>query len=147
MLHHDLSPAALRETFGHYPSGVAALCSIVDGAPEGIVASTFTVGVSVDPPLVVFAAQNNSRTWPLIRDSKRVGVSAFAADQADICRQIAAKTGDRFAGTSLTTTAFGASLLDEAGKVDLAWSDHRAPGPRQGGRALRRPLPWLTEAR
>ncbi|WP_427175110.1 flavin reductase family protein [Arthrobacter sp. 92] len=101
--------------FRHFPSGVAALCSTVDGEPEGIVSSTFTVGVSFDPPLVMFAVQNSSRTWPLIRDSSRIGVSVLAADQADICRQIAAKSGDRFAGVRLTTAPSGAAFLDDAG--------------------------------
>ena len=78
-------------------------------------ASTFTVGVSLDPPLVMFAAQKSSRTWPLIRDSGRIGVSVLAADQADICRQIATKSGTRFAGVRLTTTSSGAVLLDDAG--------------------------------
>lgn len=87
----------------------------MDGAAEGIVASTFTVGVSLNPPLVMFAAQNSSRTWPLIRDGKRIGVSVLAADQAGICRQIAAKAGDRFAGVRLTTTSLGAAFLDGAG--------------------------------
>lgn len=113
-LNDDLSPGALRETFGHFPSGVAALCTTVDGRLEGIVASTFTVGVSLDPPLVMFAAQNSSRTWPLIRTSGRIGVSVLAADQADICRQVAAKSGDRFAGVGRTTTSSGAVLLDYA---------------------------------
>jgi flavin reductase (DIM6/NTAB) family NADH-FMN oxidoreductase RutF len=114
-LNTDISPAALRTAFGHVPSGVAALCSTVDGAPEGIVASTFTVGVSLDPPLVMFAAQNSSRTWPLIRNSEHIGVSVLSADQADVCRQIAAKTGDRFAGARLTTQPSGAAFLDDAG--------------------------------
>lgn len=114
-LNRDLSPDALRVTFGQFPSGVAALCSTVDGKPEGIVASTFTVGVSLDPPLVMFAAQNSSRTWPLIRDSERIGASVLAADQAEVCRQIAAKSGDRFAGALLTTMPSGATFLGEAG--------------------------------
>lgn len=114
-LNRDLSPTALRETFGQYPSGVAALCSTADGTLEGIVASTFTVGVSLDPPLVMFAAQNTSRTWPRIRASERIGVSVMAAEQTGICRQIAAKSGDRFAGARLTTMPSGATFLDEAG--------------------------------
>jgi flavin reductase (DIM6/NTAB) family NADH-FMN oxidoreductase RutF len=113
-LNDDLNPCALREAFGHFPSGVAALCTTVDSGPEGIVVSTFTVGVSLDPPLVMFAAQNSSRTWPLIRNSGRIGVSVLAADQADLCRQVAAKSGDRFTGVRRTTTPFGAVLLDGA---------------------------------
>jgi flavin reductase (DIM6/NTAB) family NADH-FMN oxidoreductase RutF len=114
-LNRDLDPASLRETFGHFPSGVAALCTLVDVAPQGIVASTFTVGVSLDPPLVMFAVQNSSQTWPLIRAGGRIGVSVLAAGQTDACRQIASKSADRFAGIGLTATEQGALFLNDAG--------------------------------
>lgn len=114
-LNHDLDPASLRETFGHVSSGVAALCTLVDGAPQGIAASTFTVGVSLDPPLAMFAVQKSSRTWPLIRAGGRIGVSVLAAGQADACRQIASKSADRFAGLGLTATEQGALFLSDAG--------------------------------
>lgn len=111
----DLDPSSLREAFGHVPSAVAALCTLVDGAPQGIVASTFTVGVSLDPPLVMFAVQNSSRTWPLVRAGGRIGVSVLAASQGDVCRQIASKSAERFAGVDITTTGPGAVFLNDAG--------------------------------
>ncbi|NKX54180.1 flavin reductase family protein [Arthrobacter mobilis] len=113
-LSDDLQPDSLRQAFGRFPSGIAALCSLVDGAPQGIVASSFTVGVSMDPPLVMFAVQNTSRTWPLVRRSGRIGVSVLGTGHDGVCRQIASKTGDRFAGLRLHTTDGGAILLGEA---------------------------------
>jgi flavin reductase (DIM6/NTAB) family NADH-FMN oxidoreductase RutF len=74
-LTNDLQPAALRQAFGRFPSGIAALCAQIDGTPNGIVASSFTVGVSMEPPLVMFAVQNTSRTWPVLRGADRIGVS------------------------------------------------------------------------
>lgn len=115
VLDRDLDPAALREAFGHVPSGVAALCTLVDGAPQGLVASTFTVGVSLDPPLAMFAVQNVSRTWPLVRAGGRIGVSVLAASQSGVCRQIASKSADRFAGVELAATEPGAVFLNDAG--------------------------------
>lgn len=113
-LHDDLQPDTLRKAFGRFPSGIAALCAIVDGAPQGIVASSFTVGVSMDPPLVMFAVQNTSRTWPVVRTAGRIGVSVLGTGHDGVCRQIASKTGDRFAGLELHSTDDGALFLEEA---------------------------------
>ena len=110
----DLQPAALRRAFSRFPSGIAALCAMVDGEPQGIVASSFTVGVSMDPPLVLFAVQNTSRTWPLLRGAARIGVSVLGSGHEGICRQIASKSGDRFAGLSLHTDDSGSLFLDRA---------------------------------
>jgi flavin reductase (DIM6/NTAB) family NADH-FMN oxidoreductase RutF len=113
-LHDDLQPDTLRKAFGRFPSGIAALCAMVDGAPQGIVASSFTVGVSMDPPLVMFAVQNTSRTWPIVRTAGRIGVSVLGAGHDGVCRQIASKSGDRFAGLELHSTDDGALFLEEA---------------------------------
>ncbi|WP_372699550.1 flavin reductase family protein [Arthrobacter sp. JSM 101049] len=110
----DLEPAALRQAFAQHPSGIAALCTIIDGEPQGIVASSFTVGVSMDPPLVMFAVQNTSRTWPVVRQAGRIGVSVLGEGHDGVCRQIASKSGDRFAGLRLDSTDDGALFLHEA---------------------------------
>lgn len=110
----DLQPDVLRNAFAQHPSGIAALCTIVDGKPQGIVASSFTVGVSMDPPLVMFAVQNTSRTWPVVRASQRIGVSILGESHDGVCRQIASKSGDRFAGLRLDSTDDGALFLHEA---------------------------------
>lgn len=113
-LETDLQPNALRQAFGRFPSGIAALCAEIDGAPQGIVASSFTVGVSMDPPLVMFAVQNTSRTWPVLRTAGRIGVSVLGTGHDGVCRQIASRDGDRFAGLSLHEAETGALFLDEA---------------------------------
>ncbi|UPO78390.1 flavin reductase family protein [Arthrobacter sp. Helios] len=112
-LETDLQPTALRRAFGRFPSGIAALCAEIDGVPQGIVASSFTVGVSMEPPLVMFAVQNTSRTWPVLRSAQRIGVSVLGTGHDGVCRQIASRDGDRFAGLELHE-AEGALFLDEA---------------------------------
>ncbi|GAB3757682.1 flavin reductase family protein [Zhihengliuella somnathii] len=113
-LSSDLSPAALRQAFAQHPSGIAALCAIVDGQPQGIVASSFTVGVSLEPPLVMFAVQKTSRTWPIVSRAERIGVSVLSSDHQGVCRQIASRDGDRFAGLALDSNAAGALFLRDA---------------------------------
>ena len=61
---YQADPGHLRETFSYFPSGVVALLAEVDGQPQALVASAFTVGVSINPPLVSCAIQLTSCTWP-----------------------------------------------------------------------------------
>ncbi|MDP1736186.1 MAG: flavin reductase family protein [Caulobacter sp.] len=118
MTHETLNPAELRRVFGAFPSGVAAIAALIDGAPVGIAASSFT-SVSLDPPLVSVCVAHTSTTWPLLRDAPRFGVSVLAADQAEAGRQLAARNADRFANLNLRVTADGAVLLEGAS----AWLD------------------------
>jgi flavin reductase (DIM6/NTAB) family NADH-FMN oxidoreductase RutF len=108
------TPGLLRTAFSHFPSGLAALAAVVDGAPAGLVASSFTVGVSLEPPLVLFAVQNTSTTWPVLRRAGRIGVSVMGESHRQACRQLASKTGDRFAGLDIATTGPGAVFIRDA---------------------------------
>ena len=72
----DLSPASLREAFGHFPTGVIAIAAEVDGVRVGLAASTF-VPVSLDPPLVSFCVQNSSETWPKLKGLPSLGISVL----------------------------------------------------------------------
>lgn len=113
-LSHDVSAPSLREAFAQFPSGVAALAGYADGVKEGLAASSFTVGVSLEPPLVAFAVQNTSRTWPRLRQADRIGVSILGENQTGVCRQLASKNGDRFADQALRTSDDGAIFFDDA---------------------------------
>ncbi|WP_210481769.1 flavin reductase family protein [Naasia sp. SYSU D00948] len=103
--------AELRAAFGRFPSGIAALCAEVDGEKLGLVASSFSVGVSFDPPLVMFSVQNSSTTWPRLRQASRIGVSVLGRDHAAACRQLASRRGDRFRDLDIVRSRTGALLL------------------------------------
>ena len=105
-------PGDIRGAFGKFPSGVAALCAVIDGEPTGLVASSFSVGVSYEPPLVLFSVQNSSTTWPVLRQGARIGVSILGSDHARECYQLASRTGDRFAGLDTRTTDLGALFIE-----------------------------------
>lgn len=110
----DLSADTLRSAFSHFPSGVAALCGVADDRKEGLVASSFTVGVSLEPALVSFAVQNTSRTWPRLKRAGRIGISILAEGHTNVCRQLASKDGDRFEGLGVRASDRGALFLDDA---------------------------------
>ena len=108
----------LRRAFGCFPSGVTSVCALRDGRPVGIAASSFTT-VSTSPPLVSLCVQLSSTTWPLLADRPRLGLSVLGSTHGHTCRQLASKTGDRFAGVDWTSTVEGAVFLNGA----AAWLD------------------------
>jgi len=105
--------AALRQAFGCFPSGVAAVCGMRDGQPAGMAASSFT-SVSLDPPLVSVCIARTSSTWPLLASLPTLGVSVLADHHADVAGALAAKTPDRFASVAWEATEAGAVLVHGA---------------------------------
>jgi flavin reductase (DIM6/NTAB) family NADH-FMN oxidoreductase RutF len=102
----------LRTTFSYFPSGVVALAAEVDGEREGMVASSFTVGVSMEPPLVAFSVQNTSTTWPTLARAERIGISVLGETHGQTARQIAAKDkSTRFENLELETSDSGALFV------------------------------------
>ncbi|KAB2388216.1 flavin reductase family protein [Actinomadura montaniterrae] len=108
----------LRRVYGAYPTGVAVVAGLAGGRPAGIAASSF-VPVSLDPPLVSVCVAHTSTTWPLLRDSPRIGISVLGAHQEHVGRRLGARTGDRFAGVAWRSTADGSVLIEGAS----AWYD------------------------
>jgi flavin reductase (DIM6/NTAB) family NADH-FMN oxidoreductase RutF len=107
----ELSPASLREAFGHFPSGVIAIAAEVDGVRAGLAASTF-VPVSLDPPLVSFCVQTTSETWPKLKSVPALGISVLGQAHDTAARTLAAKTGDRFAGLETVSSEAGAVFVE-----------------------------------
>jgi flavin reductase (DIM6/NTAB) family NADH-FMN oxidoreductase RutF len=103
----------LRRVFSAFPSGVTAVCALVDDQPVGIAASSFT-SVSLNPPLVSVCVARSSTTWPQLRRAARFGVSVLSADQEQACAQLSARGIDRFAGLPWRASPGGAVLLDGA---------------------------------
>jgi len=105
-----LTPGFLREAFGHFPSGVVAVAAEVDGLRIGIAASTF-VPVSLDPPLVSFCIQNDSRTWLQLKDLPALGISVLGEAHDSVALALAAKTADKFVGLETVSSAGGAVFV------------------------------------
>jgi flavin reductase (DIM6/NTAB) family NADH-FMN oxidoreductase RutF len=77
-----------------------------------MVASAFTVGVSIDPPLVSCAIQRTSSTWPVLKSAGTVGISVLAEDQGELCRRLGSRNrADRFTGVPLRSTGTPARFI------------------------------------
>lgn len=107
----------LRAAFARFPSGVTALCALVDGAPEGMAVSSF-ISVSLDPPLLAVSLRRSSRTWAALRRAGGIGVSVLAAGHGPLTRRLSGAT-DRFTGVDWTATPSGAVRIGGA----AAWFD------------------------
>ncbi|MFD1210512.1 flavin reductase family protein [Arthrobacter sp. GCM10027362] len=89
----------LRNALSQFPAGVVALSATVQGERQVLVASSFSVGISEEPPLVLFSVQKSSSTWPKIKDAPLIGVSVMGEDHNPLCRQLASRNPDeRFQG-------------------------------------------------
>lgn len=123
-------PTPLRQAFGCFPSGVTAVCAMVDGEPDGMAASSFT-SVSVTPPLVSVCFQRSSTTWPKLRERPRLGISVLAENHDDICLAFATKGIDRFSEVTWDRAEGGGVFVHDAAAwlecsvyVELPAGDH-----------------------
>jgi flavin reductase (DIM6/NTAB) family NADH-FMN oxidoreductase RutF len=122
--------AELRRVFGRFPTGVTALCAMVEGKPAGMTASAF-VPISLKPALVSVCIKHGSATWRQLRTRKRLGISFLGHGHAAIARQLADKSSDRFLGLHYEVTPGGALLLANAAawlectiEKEIAAGDH-----------------------
>jgi flavin reductase (DIM6/NTAB) family NADH-FMN oxidoreductase RutF len=112
-LTETFEPLVLRRAYGTFPTGVAALAALVGDQPQGIAVSSFT-SVSLEPPMVLVCVAHTSTTWPLLSRAPRIGISVLAAGQEQVCRQLSARDGDRFARLEWRASGDGAVLIDGA---------------------------------
>jgi len=113
-------PAMVRSTFAQFPSGVAVLAANVDGEKHALVASSFMVGVSLDPCLVAVAVQKTSETWQRINGANALGVSILGKGQGELTGQLASKNrASRFDGVAAQIAPNQAVFIDDA----VLWLD------------------------
>lgn len=106
-------PDRIKHAFGRFTQGVVALAALIDDRPEIMVVSTFTVGVSFDPPLASFAADHRSVTWPQLAKARAIGVTALAGEQASVVYQLAGSDrARRFDAVPWSVGDEGEVLLD-----------------------------------
>lgn len=112
-----IDPQRYRQVLGQYPTGVCVVTArSTNGETAGMVVGSFS-SVSLDPPLVAFFPDRKSSSWAKLRDCERFCVNILSADQEDVCRKLASRDPDKFAGVAHSTSARGNPIL--AGAV--AW--------------------------
>lgn len=104
---------ALRRVFAAFPTGVTAVCALVNGEPVGLTANSFTA-VSLEPALVSVCVRQESATWRRLRGATQIGVSVLSEAHAQQARQLAGPEPERFAGVDWYSDDDGAVTLGGA---------------------------------
>lgn len=111
-----LAPDAYRAVMRHHAKGVAVITARAD-RPVGFCA-TSVASVSLDPPLVSFAAGLRTSSWAAMRTAPHFMVQLLAEGQEELARGFARSGGDKFAPpVSWRGGPYGLPLLDGV----LAW--------------------------
>lgn len=105
-----IDPLEFRRTLAEFASGVTVIAAVDDGEPVGFACQSFT-SVSLDPALVLFCVDRNSRTWPRINAAGRFSVHVLGEHQDELCRRFGSRGGAKFAGLDWELTAWRTPLI------------------------------------
>lgn len=115
---HDVTPQRMREILGHFASGLTIITASTKGGPVGFTCQSFA-SLSLDPALVTFSPAKTSRTWPLIRETRKFCINVLPEEHRELSGKFARSGTDKFEGVSHTPSPLGSPILDNA----LAWID------------------------
>ena len=90
----------LRRALGQYATGVTVVTTVHDGERFGMTANSFT-SVSLNPPLVLWAAAKSSPSLAAFEATDHFVVNVLASDQHHLSRQFATSGSDKFEGVPL----------------------------------------------
>lgn len=126
----EIDGQQLRTVLGHFATGVVAITGVdpTTGGPTGLAANSFT-SVSLTPPLVAFCVAKTSSSWPSVRAAGRFAVNILSDAQENVCRQLAVRGPDKFAGLDWQPSPAGAPVLDGA----LAWIEAEIDDEHEAG--------------
>jgi flavin reductase (DIM6/NTAB) family NADH-FMN oxidoreductase RutF/2-polyprenyl-6-methoxyphenol hydroxylase-like FAD-dependent oxidoreductase len=92
----------LRRALGQYATGVTVVTTAVGGERFAMTANSFT-SVSLNPPLVLWAAARSSPSLAAFEHAEHFVVNVLASDQHHLSRQFATSGGDKFEGVPLVS--------------------------------------------
>lgn len=113
---HRIDDQSFRHVLGHFASGVTVVTAMEDGSPAGFTCQAFT-SLSLDPPMVAFAAAKSSTSWPRMVKARAFCVNILEEHQEAAARGFAVSGADKFVGVAWHPGAQGTPVLDGA----LAW--------------------------
>ncbi len=83
-------PEQFREVFGRFATGVAVITSMGSRGAGGMTANALC-SLSLEPLLALVCFENQARTLPIVRESRRFAVNILSAEQEDLAGVFASK--------------------------------------------------------
>ncbi len=87
----EVDPREFRNALGRFASGITIVTTAQEGAIHGMTANAF-VSVSLDPPLVLVAADQRTTWHEKTLQSGRYGVSILSEKQGDLSNHFAGRS-------------------------------------------------------
>lgn len=104
------SPAELRRHLGYFATGVTVITARDADGPVGFACQSFS-SLSLDPPLVLFCVDRDSRSGGRVRAAGRFCVNVLAEDQRALCDRFGSSQGARFDGLEFDDSRWGVPML------------------------------------
>ena len=99
-----------RDALGQFPTGVAVVTSLVDGARIAMTVSSFNT-VSLRPPLVLFSIARNAQSFDLWQRAETFAVMVLQEGQSALSNRFAKPGTNKWGGIDVVSGATGAPLL------------------------------------
>lgn len=111
-----------RDVMAHFATGVTVVTGVdADGTHVGFTANA-VASVSIDPLLVLFCADRDSASLPVLIRTGRFGISVLRVEDRELARRFSDEIHDRrFRELELRSSAAGIPFLRNA----LAWVECR----------------------
>jgi flavin reductase (DIM6/NTAB) family NADH-FMN oxidoreductase RutF len=92
-----------KKAVGKFPTGVTVISTVYNTKLWGFTANSF-VSVSLEPQLVSFCLNKNAGSFQAFFNSNYFTISILASDQAEISKNFASKSEDKFANIDYKLT-------------------------------------------
>jgi flavin reductase (DIM6/NTAB) family NADH-FMN oxidoreductase RutF len=104
---------AFRHCLGQYATGVTIVTTAREERPVGVTANSFT-SVSLDPPLVLWSIDRQSRSFSAFESAEYCAINILASSQIGLAQRFSSRDDDKFAGIDWSPGLGGAPLLSGA---------------------------------
>ena len=105
-----MNEAAKKTVLRRFPYGLYAV-TVAHGGEEHGMTANWVSQAAFEPPMVVVAVENTSKTIGMIRDAHHFAINVLCANQHYLSRQFSTPAEDKFAGVEFEEGSGGVPIL------------------------------------